>query len=425
MELNQIYARYENEIVGVLSKNPTNRKIEFKYSDLFIDKGIELSPLMMPLRKEVYSFSHLRGKTYRGLPPLFSDSLPDDYGQRILNVYLASKQITNLQMNDLFLLSCIGNRGIGALSYFPSYHEANLNSIFDLDLITEALIQINRQYLNLSNSLSNNQANNLELLSKFGGSTGGSRPKLFVKIDKKKEGIYLENSNQSEIDDYILKICSKIDENDAEDYGLIEYVYYQMASDCGINMTESFLWEGKHFCTKRFDRDSQGNKFHIQTFNSFFGLDFRLKNELDYIDLFKALVRINLPHEDLTQFFKLMCFNVIAVNRDDHTKNFSLIMKEKNKWRLSNSYDLVFSYDMNDPYHHISVNHKFSNITKQDLIDIGERFFIKNPIEIIQKIIDIVSKFKEYANQLNFTDKKIITQIENVIFSQVIFKESR
>jgi serine/threonine-protein kinase HipA len=136
-------------------------------------------------------------------------------------------------------------------------------------------------------------------------------------------------------------------------------------------------------------------------------LDLRLKNELDYIDLFQALIKINLPHEDINQFFRLMCFNVIAFNRDHHTKNFSLIMKEKNVWRLANSYDLVFSYDLSDPYHHISVNRKFTDISKTDLIEIGERFFIKNPLEIIQEIMNVVSRFNNYASQLTFSDKKL------------------
>jgi serine/threonine-protein kinase HipA len=413
---------YHGHFVGRLSDPYLAGRPLFAYSDSFIDTGIELSPFLMPLSKKLYEFPKLSVKTFRKLPPLCCDSFPDSFGSKLYNRFLNAKGIKSA--NHLFYLSYLGNRGAGALEYRPAVENTNgqrNNDPVDFGYYAELIqfIQENKYSLNISVE----DREGIIDLSKLGGSAGGARPKIYVASnnqDLPKRNLVAGDITYSGDYTYsILKISDPKIRDAEEDYGKMEYVYYRMARDCGIPMMESELIDGKHFSTKRFDRDNQGNKFHYQTFNSLFGLAFDDESlNIGYEHFLKALKRFNLPQEDITQLYKQMCFNVIALNRDDHTKNFSLIMNEDNKWRLAPAYDLCYC---ENPYHTTTINGKDDEISAQDLLDIGRDFMVKGYDDIIGQIKEVVSNFRNYTKDLDFRKQNsIVDGIEQDIFSKPI-----
>ena len=420
LTLERVFVNYQNHVVGLLEWDAMTNFSKFTYDVDFINSGIELSPILMPLSNKPYQFEDTMKyplDVFKGLPPMISDSLPDAFGNIIMRNYLEKNNIQEREINTLFRLSYIGNRGIGALEYEPVAERFIYNQEIDLEKIQALIRSIYEEKLAKGKAYTLDNTNALDYLMNFGASVGGARPKMFIALDTERKKLYAgDTAPQPGLDYYLIKINNKTGNSDNSQYGKVEFAYYQMAKECGIEMMDSFLWNEEHFCTKRFDRDSEGNKFHYQTFNSMFGASFTEMNTYSYEQFFTLLKQMNLPQEDLTEFYRRMCFNVIAMNRDDHTKNFALILKDK-QWRLAPAYDLCYSYDPNNVWvkdQTLSVNWKRQDITAADLIEIGENYFIKNPKRIVEQIKSVIANFSTYANQLDIA-KGLATQIDENI----------
>lgn len=408
-----------NELVGVLVWDEKTNTSSFEYAKSFIRKGLELSPLISPLSSKIITAKvnnnneSLNFDTNKGLPLFISDSLPDKFGTELFAKYIEKEGRNYRDLTPIEKLTYIGNRGMGALEFRPAKHNQDKNTLLDLKKINE-----------LSASLLNDKpignVGDMTNLFHIGTSPGGAQPKVLINIDNKTGDIYrgdnLPTKNQ---DSWILKFNRDIGLPSDKERGKIEYVYYLMAKEAGINIMESQLKEidGEYFfMTKRFDRVN-GEKIHTQTLHAFAGMNFKLPNTYSYEQIFGVLNRINLDYSYKEQLFKMMVFNVIGRNIDDHTKNFGFNMDKTGEWKLSPAYDLTFTYNDNfnrETPHFLSINGKNHNFKLVDLLHIANEYSIKNPKKIINKINQSFLKWNAHAKQLNISNKTI-KHIENKI----------
>jgi serine/threonine-protein kinase HipA len=259
----------------------------------------------------------------------------------------------------------------------------------------------------------------LDYMLTFGASIGGIRPKIFVGLDAKKKSLFpVDAARNDGIDFYLMKISGNSEKFKVNaDYGKIEYAYYLMAKECGIEMSDSLLIDKKHFATKRFDRIGVKEKIHYQTFNSFFGKNFRDETHYSYEYFFDEMIRMKMTQSDLVEFYRRVCFNIIGVNCDDHTKNFSMILID-NKWKLAPAYDLVYCFKPigNTREHSLSLNFKTKDFDKADLELIGKKYLIKNYKKIIENTIEVFSNVSKNLTKLK-VEKELVKIMEEKIKS--------
>lgn len=388
----------------------------FEYDSNFLQKGWNLSPIKMPVENgsRIYSFPELRkGRgetedTFKGLPGLLSDALPDKYGNRLINIWLAQQGRQERSMNPVEKLCFIGSRGMGALEFQPVMFKTSKNS-FSLEL--DGLVKIAKQMLNeresfLTNIGKNEEKAMMEIL-KIGTSAGGARPKAIIAYHPKTKEV---RSGQSKVsrgfEHWLIKLDGVSGEQlgDSSGWGRVEYAYYLMAQDCGINISPSQLLEENsraHFMTKRFDREDN-EKHHIQTLCGLQHYDFNDMYGYSYEQVFQTMRMLKLTYPEAEEMFRRMVFNVLATNYDDHTKNFSFILKKDEAWQLAPAYDLCFSFDETNHWvsqQTLSVNGKRLHITKSDLMTIAKDNSIKKGEKIIAEINTVVKSWFDYAKK--------------------------
>ena len=359
--MNKIDVYYKDKLVGTLAYK--QYKYYFQYNDEWINNGFSISPLSLPLKKGIFE-----SKNPEGLFGVFSDSLPDAWGRMLLDRYIM-KHYRNEDVNMLFRLALVGNKGMGALEFRPIYEDNDYKFEINYDEIQhEADLALNGEDFDY------------EKLYKLSGSSGGARPKALVNIDGKS---------------WIVKFQSKYD---IKDCGVMEYDYAQACALIGINMPEVKLIEDKYFAIKRFDREAN-YKIHMLSFAGALEVDFNTPY-LDYKDLFKLVKIITFNDmKDIKELYLRMCFNVIAHNQDDHLKNFAFIFDENiNRYRLAPAYDMTYS---NTSFFEntTTVNGKGKNITKEDLIRVGITAGIKEDecIRMYEKVVDVcTNKLNKY-----------------------------
>ena len=402
-----------DQLVGALIWDESSNTTLFEYSKDFIKSQLELSPLINPLSTKIVkaaaasrytNIESFEFDTSKGLPLFISDSLPDKFGTALFSKYLEKEGRNFRDLTPLEKLSYIGNRGMGALEFRPSKLEGSNEKTIDLHKLNQ-----------LSKSLLNDEpisdVDHMGNLFHIGTSPGGAQPKVLINIDTKSGNIYrgdnLPTKNQ---ESWILKFNRDIGLESDKDRGKIEYAYYLMAKKSKINIMDSELKEieGEHFfMTKRFDR-KEGEKIHTQTLHAFAGMNFKLPNTYSYEQIFSVLNKINLDYKYKEQLFRMMVFNVIGRNVDDHTKNFGFNMDKTGKWRLSPAYDLTFSYNENfnrETPHFLSINGKNKNFNLRDILLIANEYSIKNPTKIINEVNQSLLQWKKIANELNIPKK--------------------
>ena len=407
-----------DELAGAVRWDASQNMGYFQYDPKFIEKDWDLSPIKMPISNEsrIYSFPELRiGRnetedTFKGLPGLLSDALPDKYGNKLINAWLAKNGRSENSMNPVEKLCFIGTRGMGAMEFEPTQVKTGLKS-FSLELnglVTIAKKMLNERERFLTNLTEDEEKAMIEIL-KIGTSAGGARPKAVIAYNHKTQEIRSGQGNVAKgFEHWLLKLdgVSGAQFGESSGWGRVEYAYYLMALDCGIEMNECQLLEENnraHFMTKRFDRD-QKNKHHIQSLCGIQHFDFNDMFGYSYEQLFQTMRILKLTYPEAEQMFRRMVFNVIATNYDDHTKNFSFLLKKGEQWRLAPAYDLCFSFD---PTNHwvsqqtLSVNGKRTNILKEDLMTIAHDNNIKKGKKIIQEINDTVHSWNTYAKRAN------------------------
>ncbi|GAA4274728.1 type II toxin-antitoxin system HipA family toxin [Aquimarina gracilis] len=403
--------------LGALSWDKERNFASFEFFPSFLNKNLDVSPIHMPIRSsrnKIYSFPNLNQDTYKGLPGMLSDVLPDDFGNRLIDQWLVLNNIPKTQFTPLDRLCYIGTRGMGALEFQPARNiaqkQATALEVDKLALLAEKILNT-RESLQLNLS----ETEHLNELIKVGTSAGGQRAKAIIAYNPKTHEIRSGQAKAPKgFDHYIFKFDGVNDAalGDPMGYGRIEYAYYLMAVDCGIEMEKCILFEEQdraHFMTKRFDRIDDDQKIHMQTLCSLAHFDYKSPGAYSYENAFEIMRQLRLPHTDAIQLYKRMLFNVIARNQDDHTKNISFLMDKRGVWKLSPAYDVTYSYNPQGIWtsmHQMSVNGKRDEFGIRDMINVGEKISYKNHKESIQQITEVVSNWKDYANTAGIPEKQ-------------------
>jgi len=418
------YVKIWGELVGVVRWEPSEQLAYFQYDQKFLNKGMDLSPLKMPLSKgnQIYSFPELKpGRagepdSFYGLPGLLADSLPDKYGNQLIDVWLAQEGRPKDSMNPVEKLCFIGSRGMGALEFEPAQPKTTKRA-FDIEI--KSLVDIAQKMLSKREGFGTNlQADEQQAMSeilKIGTSAGGARPKAVIAYNPKTGEV---KSGQAKapagFEHWLIKLDGVSDAQFGESngWGRVEMAYYQMAIDCGIEMMESRLLEENgrsHFMTKRFDREGNDTRHHIQTLCAMQHYDYNNLYGYSYEQVFQTMRMLKLSYPEAEQMYRRMVFNVLSTNCDDHTKNFAFMLKKGEKWKLAPAYDLCFAYDPNNIWVNqqtLSINGKHKHILREDLLKIGKANNIKKAHHIVKEIHDLVSKWYNYAEKLNVQKEK-------------------
>lgn len=410
---------YHQYQVGAVSYDAARGVAFFEYEPSFIATGIELAPLTMPLSPQIYQFSALNWETFKGLPGMLADSLPDDFGNAVLNAWAARQGRNPNSISPLERLLYTGARGMGALEYAPAHRLRRLNASQKIaldDLLSSAQAVLdNRQHFQqaLASHARDDQQAMLALLS-VGTSAGGARPKAVLAFN---DDFTQVRSGQVAVPagftHYLMKFDgvtehqgSRETYGDPQGFGVMEYVYHLMASTCGINMMPChLLHEGRrrHFLTQRFDRQDN-NKVHIQTLTAMAHVDFKKPGSFSYEELFSVARRLKLPAGDAEQLAKRMLFNLVARNHDDHAKNVAFMLKE-GRWRLAPAYDLAYSYKPDSPWvdqHWMSLNGKRKDFKRADihvLEKMSPLFGVNRLDQWLDEVCEAVSQWPELAKQ--------------------------
>ena len=422
------------ELAGAVRWDSQQQLGHFQYDPRFLQKGWDLSPIKMPIAagSRIYSFPELRkGRadtedTFKGLPGMLSDVLPDKYGNRLINIWLAQQGRPENSMNPVEKLCFIGSRGMGALEFEPAQIKTNKNS-FSLEL--DSLVEVAKKMLNeresfLTNIGKDEEKTMMEIL-KIGTSAGGARPKAVIAYNPKTKEVRSGQGNVPKgFEHWLIKLDGVSGEQFGESsgWGHVEYAYYLMAKDCGIDISECQLLEENgraHFMTKRFDRN-KNVKHHIQSLCGLHHYDFNDMDGYSYEQVFQTMRLLRLTYPEAEQMFRRMVFNILATNYDDHTKIFSFILRNDEDWRLAPAYDLCFSFDETNHWvskQTLSVNGKRLNITKDDLMTIAKDNNLKKGEKIIDDINSVVKSWDRYAKQAEVRNdlKERIRQNLNVL----------
>jgi len=415
------YVKIWNHDVGVAAWDTDKKFATFEYYPEFLKLGLDIAPVHMPVlpnSNEIHSFPLLNAETYKGLPGLLADALPDKFGDSIIDAWLARQGRSSANFTPVERLCYTGSRGMGALEFYPIENKI-INKIVSVEvkeLVSLAQeMMVSREKLNTSMSGDNKQKQEaLQDIIRVGTSAGGARPKAIIAMNK--EGKIL--SGQSDVpkgyEHYLLKFdgVNDIELGAPAGYGRIEIAYYKMASDAGIDMMESRLLKENgraHFMTKRFDRIGN-DKLHLQSLCGIAHYDFNQAGMYSYEQAFSVMRQLNLTQAEISQQYTRMVFNIIARNQDDHTKNIAFLMDKEGKWSLSPAYDVTYAHDPKSKWvdqHQMTVNGKRREFKREDLIAVAKAQGIKNHEAIIKKVSEAVSKWKHYAKAAGVKDSRI------------------
>lgn len=403
---------YEGVKAGVAYWDAARRLGVFEYTPKFVRSGVELAPLMMPLRAGPYQFANLH-ESFGGLPGLLADSLPDTYGNALIDDWLRAQGRPPADFSPVERLCYIGNRGMGALEFRPALRERNSKpERVEVEKLVELASAALARREGLSVSLESEEELN-EIL-RVGTSAGGARAKAVIALNPQTGEV---RSGQAKapagFEHWLMKfdgVSAAFDGvRDPQGYGRIEYAYHLMARQAGIAMADCRLFEegGRaHFMTRRFDRPDGGGKRH---FASLFGLAHLSyappgAHGHAYEDYFEVIDKLNLPPEAKVEAFRRMVFNVLGCNRDDHTKNFGFLMAEDGRWELAPAFDVSYAHNPQPgkwtATQQMSVAGKREGITRADFIATGRNCSVATVPKlnaVIDQVADALGRWPEFA----------------------------
>ncbi len=401
--------------IGAVSWDESAGLAHFEYEPDFIRSGIEVAPLTMPLSKQIYSFPALPRETFHGLPGLLADSLPDDFGNALINVWLAKQGRTPETFNPVERLCYTGIRGMGALEYLPSQGPFTGKSE-SVDI--EALVELASKILNRRNSLQGSfdpqlREDSLQDILRVGTSAGGARAKAIIAWNQKTNEVRSGQVKAGKGFSYWLLKFDGISGNrdkeldDPAGYGLIEHAYYHMAKKAGIDMEESRLLKENgrsHFMTRRFDRTDSGQKIHMQSFCAMEHFDFKKAGAHSYEQALRTIRKLGMPMATIEAQFRRMAFNIIGRNQDDHVKNIAFLMDKSGNWSLSPAFDMTYSYNPHGDWtsrHQMSLNGKRDNFTIEDFKACAKNASMKRgrAEEIVRQVQEVVLQWKHFADK--------------------------
>ena len=402
-----------NTIGAVALEN--DETASFQYAAEFVGSGIQLSPLHMPLSNEVYRFSNLNYESFSGLPGLLADSLPDKFGNALIDSWLAKQGRTPDSFNAVERLCYTGDRGMGALEYLPATGpQGSGTNPVQIEQMVELASEILTQRENLSVSLDEDSKEKaMTDILQIGTSAGGARAKAVIAWNPKTNAIHSGQLKTAKgFEHWIIKFDGVSNNRDKEladpkGYGAIEYAYSKMATDAGINMGKCHLLEEndrRHFMTQRFDRLDSGEKIHMQSLAALGHFDYRMAGAYSYEQAFMLMRQLNLPMDDIEEQFRRMVFNVIARNQDDHVKNIAFLMNKSGQWSLSPAFDITYSYNPAGEWtssHQMSINDKRDKFTLEDFKACSKVASMKRgqAEKIIKEVKLAVSRWKDFAKQ--------------------------
>ncbi|MGU9978301.1 MAG: type II toxin-antitoxin system HipA family toxin [Candidatus Oxydemutatoraceae bacterium WSBS_2016_MAG_OTU14] len=406
------------EALGYASWNPKKGHAFFQYEPEFIKKKLKVFPIHMPLSEETYSFRVLDKETFEGLPGLLRSSLPDKFGNALISRWCAENSRENL--NPIEKLCYIGNKGLGALEYEPALEkEKKTSSVVDLDNMARLASEISSQREELTVPVESSPS--IQDLLTIGSSVGGARAKILIAYDELTGIIYSGQIPRKNSSYWLLKLDGVEDGRETstpKGYGKIEYAYYLIARELGIEFSESRLFEKNnlhHFMTKRFDRTHDYEKTHMLSLCDLSHFDFRMAGSYSYEQCFLEMRKIMKTYilKNLEQLFRRAVFNVVGRNQDDHTKNISFLMNKSGYWSLAPAYDMTYAYNPRGPWtksHQMSINGKQDNFTREDLLELAKKADVKKSKahEIIDRTIEVFSNWRYYANEAKISEKKFL-----------------
>jgi serine/threonine-protein kinase HipA len=407
--------------VGAVGLDPDTEWYAFAYDPEWVASGFELAPVHMPLRVEPYQFQDLRPETFGRLPPLLADSLPDAFGSALVNRELADQGILANQITPLDRLAYAADRAMGALEFRPPARLAGpdpATGVHLADLVLAARLTVSGQ---LAGEDAAHAA--LRQLIHVGTSAGGARAKALVSFNPQSYQVRSAYSSPAEgFEQWIIKLdgvsSTGMDGHgdgldESAPYGRIEYAYSLMARDAGIEMTPTLLLaEGprRHFMTKRFDRGPQGRRHHVISLCALAHLDYNLVATHSYDQYLQMIDALGLDGDQRGEAFRQMVFNVVAVNCDDHTKNFAFMRPEGSHWRLAPAFDITHAYRADSRWtsrHLMAVNGKYEDIGRADFFAVGERNDVPGYRKIVQEVQDVVSEWPNYAEQAGVDEASV------------------
>ena len=409
------------ERIGAVAWDERRQTAVFRYDETFAQRGIELSPLMMPVgQKGVFEFPDLDRHTFNGLPGLLADSLPDDFGRALLDRWLAS--VGKTMANPIERLCYQGKRSMGALEFVPAYASyLEQSEKIEIDSLIAVANEVLQSKGAFQTNLNDDRKEAIANIIRVGTSAGGQRAKAVIAYNDTTGEVRSGQLSAPEGFDYwLLKLDGVTNKElgDPQHFGEIEYIHYLLAKEAGINMTECRLLRENgraHFMTRRFDREN-GEKIHMQTLCGLAHYDFRRLRMYSYEQVFQVMRRLRLPYADAEEFFRRMVFNVVARNQDDHTKNISFLMDKTGTWRLSPAYDMSWAYNPSGEWtsaHQMSINNKYDAITREDLLKVAYEMNIKKAPKIIDQVVDAVSHWPSLAKSRSDIPQPTIDYIES------------
>ncbi|MCQ2231541.1 MAG: type II toxin-antitoxin system HipA family toxin [Paludibacteraceae bacterium] len=412
--------------VGYVNWDPQYGVARFEYDSEFVRSGIQPSPILMPARDgRIYSFRDLNQDTFKGLPGMLADSLPDTYGRALFDKWLSLTGRTS--GNTIESLCYMGKRCMGALEFEPAIEGANQpEQKIELDSLVSVAREALSEKESFQTNISDDQKSAIAEILRLGTSAGGQRAKAIIAYNQETGDV---RSGQVDApkgyDYYLIKldgVSATAGLKETDNYGRLEYSFAKLVRACGIDMTECSLIEENgraHFLTKRFDRVA-GEKVHMQTLCGIAHYDYRVLRGYSYEQAFNVMRGLRLSYQEAQEMFRRVVFNVIVRNQDDHTKNISFLMDKQGRWRLSPAYDMGYAYNPAGAWtsaHQMSVNGKYDDITRTDLMELAARNNIRNAGQIINEIGDTCAGWAQIAKECDVPQKMIDKILPNMLLS--------
>jgi serine/threonine-protein kinase HipA len=420
-----IEVRIWGKSVGAVALAQNLGYYAFEYDSRFVTSGIELAPLAMPLSEasEPFVFVDLPELSFKRLPALLADALPDDFGNALIDAWMAGKGINKAQVTPLDRLAYMGKRGMGALEFKPARTPAiSSSTAIKLSRLVESARQA------VYGELGSDQLAKTALaqIIQVGTSAGGARAKAAIAWNPTTDEIRPGQFDvEPDFEHWLLKFDGMGADRElggTQDYGRIEYAYYLMACAAGITMSRCRLLEENgraHFMTHRFDR--QGNrKHHLQTLCAMAHLDYKQKASHDYSQFLQTVIRLDLDYAAREEAFRRMAFNVMAANCDDHTKNISFMLREGMQWELAPAYDMTYAFNPAGEWtfqHLMAVNGKFAGISRFDLLAVADRFGVGTAPKVLKQVREAVTAWPDFARQagVNLVETKRIQEHHSLL----------
>ena len=401
--------------IGAVALEDGSPTASFEYDSAFSGSGIELAPLTMPLSQRLYAFPALSRETFHGLPGMLSDSLPDRFGNELINAWLARQGRTPESFNAVERLCYTGTRGMGALEFVPALGPvARRSSHLEIGKLVELASEVLSHRDSLQGSFRGERKDEeLRDILRVGTSAGGARAKAVIAWNPETNEVRSgQIKSGAEFEYWLIKFDGVSGNKDKEledpkGYGAIEYAYYRMATDAGVAMSPCRLFEEndrRHFMTKRFDRNVGGEKLHMQSLCGLAHYDFNLAGAYGYEQALQVIRRLGLPMRDVEEQFRRMVFNIVARNQDDHVKNIAFLMDRSGDWSLSPAFDMTYSYQPTGQWtsrHQMSLNGKRDGFVLADFKSCADAVSMKRgrTEAIIEEVRHAVGRWRDYADE--------------------------